>query len=217
MPETVLVAAARTPIGRAFKGSRVDVRPDDLCASIIASVLASLPDLDPADVVDVFVAAGVESVPRAPGFYDDGAMNPRFTGPARPDDRLDMFLATGRTAEYVARRHGLSRAALDDYALLSQRRTAAATAAGFFAREITPWIRPDGAAVLADDSPRPGTTAEGLAALPPAFAVVGVVTAGNSCPLNDGAAAVVVTGLDPDIMGLGPVAAVRSVLNRTGM
>lgn len=298
MPEAVIVAAARTPIGRAFKGSLATVRADDLAGGIIDAALQQVPALDRAEVGDVlmgaashageqgmnlgrnaaalaglpnsvpgttvnrgcgsslqtirmahhaivageghaFVAAGVESVSRAPGFYDQDAMNPRFLDRSRPDYINDMYIPMGQTAENVAAKWGLSRHELDEFALLSQQRAARAIEAGFFAREITPVTLPDGTVVDRDDSPRPQTTLEALAGLTPSFREDGVVTAGNSCPLNDGAAAVVVmsdvrakelgitplariigsavTGLEPEIMGVGPIKAVGELLERQRM
>lgn len=298
MPEAVIAAVARTPIGRAFKGSLISARPDDLCGSIIASALAQVPAVDPSEVVDVivgaanhmgeqgmnigrnaaalaglpssvpgttvnrgcgsslqsirmahqavvtgegdvFVAAGVESVSRLPNVYDQEAMNPRFLDTTRGDYVNDMYISMLETAENVAAKYGVTRQELDDFALLSQQRAAAAIDSGFWAREITPYTLTDGTVVDRDDCPRPGTTLEGLNALAPVFRPEGVVTAGNSCPLNDGAAAVVVmsadrarelgiqplariigsavTGLDPEIMGVGPIAAVGQLLERHGM
>lgn len=186
-----------------------------------------------------FVAAGVESVSRSPFVYDPVAMNPRFTDPSRPDYINDMYIQMGQTAENVAAKWGLTRSELDEYALLSQQRAAAAIEAGFFAREITPVTLADGTVVDSDDCPRPQTTFEGLAKLPTPFREDGIVTAGNSCPLNDGAAAVVVmsdvrarelgltplariigshvTGLEPEIMGVGPIKAVGELLERHNM
>lgn len=186
-----------------------------------------------------FVAAGVESVSRSPFVYDPVAMNPRFTDPSRPDYINDMYIQMGQTAENVAAKWGLTRSELDEYALLSQQRAAAAIEAGFFAREITPVTLADGTVVDSDDCPRPQTTLEGLAKLPTPFREDGIVTAGNSCPLNDGAAAVVVmsdvrarelgltplariigshvTGLEPEIMGVGPIKAVGELLERHNM
>jgi len=149
-----------------------------------------------------------------------------------------MYISMGETAENVAQLKGLTRRELDEFALLSQQRAAAAIEAGFFAREITPVTLADGTVVDRDDSPRE-TTLEGLGSLRPSFREDGIVTAGNSCPLNDGAAAVVVmsdvrakelgitplariigsavTGLAPEIMGLGPVKAVTELLERHRM
>lgn len=299
MPKAVIVSTARSPIGRAFKGSLADVRPDDLAGAMIDAALQKVPALDRADVVDVmvgagshigeqgmnlgrnaaalaglpdtvpgttvnrgcgsslqtirmahqaivagegdaFVAAGVEVVSRVShGYLFEDALNPRFVDRGRGDYLNDMYMPMGETAENVAQLKGLSRRALDEFALLSQQRAAAAIAAGFYAREITPVTRADGVIIDRDDSPRPETTLDGLGALTPVFREDGVVTAGNSCPLNDGAAAVVVmsetrakelgltplariigssvTGLAPEIMGLGPIAAITELLDRQGM
>jgi acetyl-CoA C-acetyltransferase len=298
MPEAVIVAAARTPIGRAFKGSLSTIRADDLVGDIIDAAMKQVPQLDRAEVVDVmvgagshageqgmnlgrnaaalgglpdsvpgttvnrgcgsslqtirmahqaivtgeghaFVAAGVESVSRAPGFYDEAAMNPRFLDRSRSDYINDMYIQMGQTAENVAAKWGLSRRELDEFALLSQQRAAKAIEDGFYAREITPVTLSDGTVVDRDDCPRPQTTLEGLGGLKTPFRENGVVTAGNSCPLNDGAAAVVVmsdvrakalgitplariigsavTGLEPELMGVGPIKAVGQLLDRRKM
>ena len=206
MPEAVIVAAARTPIGRAFKGSLATVRADDLAGGIIDAALRQVPSLDRAEVTDVmmgaashageqgmnlgrnaaalgglpssvpgttvnrgcgsslqtirmahhaivageghaFVAAGVESVSRAPGFYDEDAMNPRFQDRTRPDYINDMYISMGQTAENVATQWGLSRQELDEFALMSQQRATRAIEAGFYAREITPVTLADGTVV----------------------------------------------------------------------
>ena len=315
MPEAVIVAATRSPIGRAFKGSMVDVRPDDLAAEVVQAVLAELPALDPTEVEDVmlgcgmpggeqgfnmarvvavlaglpevpattvnrycasslqtirmaahaiaagegdvFVAAGVETVSRfVKGNSDsiDDTMNPRFAEAAErtavrakggagpwtsPDGLPDAYIAMGQTAENVAELHGVSRAEMDEFAALSQQRAEASGTDGFFAREITPITLPSGEVMTADDSPRAGTTVGKLATLDPVFRPDGRVTAGNACPLNDGAAAVVVmsdtraaelgiqplarivasgvSALNPEIMGLGPVQASQRALQRAGM
>jgi acetyl-CoA C-acetyltransferase len=322
VPEAVIVAATRTPIGRAFKGSLVDQRPDDLTALVVRSVLEQVPQLDPttlddlilgcgmpggeqgmnmARVVavllgldgvpgttvtrycassvqttrmafhaikagegDVFVSAGVECVSRAsrgtsdmiPGQEPSSLENPAFAEAIRRSEAVaagsekwhdpredgllpNIYVAMGQTAENVAALEGVTRAEQDEYAALSQSRAAAATAAGFFEREITPVPLPDGSVMTADDSPRPGTTMEGLSGLRPVFRPDGTVTAGNACPLNDGAAALVVmsdtrarelgvtplarvvatgvSALSPEIMGLGPVEASRRALARAGM
>ncbi|HLH99618.1 MAG TPA: acetyl-CoA C-acetyltransferase, partial [Acidimicrobiales bacterium] len=315
MPEAVIVATARTPIGRAFKGSLIDLRPDDLTALVVREVLAQLPGLDPASVEDVlvgtaspageggynlarvvallaglpgvpgvtvnrycssslqtirmaahavkagegdvFVAAGVDCVSRYLTGAADGmpdTHNPAFADaearsaaralggqdPWTPATGLpDIYIAMGQTAENVRERCGVSRREMDEFAALSQQRAVAAQEDGYFDREIVPVERPDGTVVTRDDGPRPGTTVERLAELKPVFRPDGEVTAGNSCPLNDGAAAVVVmsdtraaslgitplarivssgvTALDPEIMGLGPVEACRQALGRAGM
>ncbi len=314
MPDAVIVATGRSPIGRAFKGSLVDVRPDDLTAHVVREVLAKVPSLDPnlvedlmvgcgqpagesgfnvARVVavlagldnvpgvtvnrycssslqtirmaahairagegDVFIAAGVETVSRfAAGASDSGkAMNPRFsealertksrsaavTVPWTPQPGLpDIYIAMGQTAENVAEYEKVSRQEMDEFAVRSQELAVAHQANGFFEREIIPVTLPDGTVVSKDDGPRAGTTLEKLAALQPVFRESGTVTAGNACPLNDGAAAVVVmsdtkakalglkplarivasgvSGLNPEIMGLGPIEACRQALRRAGM
>ena len=208
---------------------------------------------------DVFVSAGVESV----SSYQHGdadefpnVMNPRFdaarertavretVGSPWSDPRMggglpDVYISMGQTAENVASLHGVSREAMDAFALESQRRARLAEERGFWEKEITPFTRVDGAVVDRDESPRPGTTREGLASLAPVFRAGGSVTAGNSCPLNDGAAALIVmseerarqlgvqplarilgtgvSALSPEIMGLGPVEATRRALARTGL
>jgi acetyl-CoA C-acetyltransferase len=313
MPEAVIVATGRTPIGRANKGSLVDCRPDDLAALVIREVLAKVPQLDPQSVEDVimgsgqpggeagynvgrvaallaglpdvpgvtvnrycssslqtirmaahairagegdvFVAAGVETVSRyRNGAADTGPHNPSFAdAEARTVERTpaagapwtplaglpDVYIAMGQTAENVAEFKKVSRESQDEFAFQSQTRAVAAQEAGFFDREIIPVTTPDGTVVTKDDGPRPGTTLEGLAGLKPVFREGGTITAGNACPLNDGAAAVVVmsdtkarelgitplarivasgvTGLNPEIMGLGPVEAIRQTLGRAGM
>jgi acetyl-CoA C-acetyltransferase len=313
--DAVIVATARSPIGRAFKGSLSSMRPDDLAAQMVTAVLSELPQLDPGEVEDlllgcglpggeqgynmarvvavlaglenvpgatitrycssslqtirmashaikagegdVFIAAGVECVSRfAKGSSDGlpGTMNPLFDDaqaqsakraegghPAwePPAGLPDVYIAMGQTAENVADLRGVSRASQDEFACLSQNRAEAAIARGFFERDITPVTLADGTVVAADDGPRAGTTVEKLASLAPAFRPDGTVTAGNACPLNDGAAAVVVmsaqranelgvtplarivssavTGLDPEIMGLGPIEASKQALSRAGM
>jgi acetyl-CoA C-acetyltransferase len=311
-PEAVIVATARTPIGRAARGSLAGIRAEDLLAAAVDGALRKVDALDPRAVDDVlvgawlhqgaqggnlarrlavlqgwdsvpgttvnracasslqtlrmathairagegraFIAAGVESVSgyaerRAAGTTPDDDKHPTFRAAERPlherwsDPREaglvpDVHLAMGLTAENVARLRGVSRAEQDDFAVVSQQRTAAAVERGFFAKEIVP-ISIDGRMVDRDDSPRPGTTREALAALEPAFAPDGTVTAGNCCPLSDGAAALVVmsddyarelgltplarvvatgvSALSPEIMGLGPVDATREALNRAGM
>jgi acetyl-CoA C-acetyltransferase len=315
MPEAVIVAASRTPIGRANKGSLVDCRPDDLSAGVVRAVLDQVPALDPAEVEDllwgcgqpagesgynvarvvailaglsqapgatvnrycssslqtirmaghaikagegdVFVAGGVETVSRfLKGMSDGlpGTHNPMFTdaearstahgeggdGPWKPNDGFpDVYLAMGQTAENVAEQEHVSREEMDEFALRSQQRAVEAQKNGFFEREITPVTAPDGTLVSTDDGPRPDTTLEKLSSLKPAFRPGGTITAGNACPLNDGAAATIVmsdtraealgitpkarivasgvTAIDPEIMGLGPIEASRQALARAGM
>jgi acetyl-CoA C-acetyltransferase len=292
MPEAVIVAATRTPIGRARKGSLVDARPDDLAAFAIdaalkqvpalpreeivdvmvgcgfpqerqgmnlarrVALLAGLPDTVPGTTVnrfcasslqtirmafhairagegDAYVAAGVESITQVDGYPKDAEeLHPKLFG----DDALiaNVYIPMGMTAENVAERWDVSREDMDRFAQQSQERAVAAQDSGFFAREITPW---DG--VATDDGPRRESTLEKLSELEPAFKPGGKVTAGNSCPLNDGAAAVVVmsatraqelgiaprarivasavAGVAPEIMGVGPIGAVRNVLKQAGM
>ncbi|HEV3479225.1 MAG TPA: acetyl-CoA C-acyltransferase [Gaiellaceae bacterium] len=292
MSDAVIVAATRTPIGRARKGSLVDARPDDLVAFAIDAALKQVPELDRSEVVDVmvgcgfpqerqgmnlarraallaglpatvpgttvnrfcasslqtirmahhairagegdvFVAAGVESITQVDGYPKDAEeLHPKLFGDDAPI--ANVYIPMGLTAENVAERWNVSREEMDRYAQRSQERAVAAQDSGFFEREITPW---DG--VAADDGPRRGSTIEKLAELEPAFKPDGKVTAGNSCPLNDGAAAVVVmsetrakelglkprariiassvSGVEPEIMGVGPIGAVRKVLETAGM
>jgi acetyl-CoA C-acetyltransferase len=209
---------------------------------------------------DVFVSAGVECVSRyAPTLGGTGGgwnVHPAFeeatertksraeTNEPWSDPRdqgllPDVFMSMGQTAENVASLKGVSREAQDELAVLSQNRAEAAIASGFFAREITPVTTPDGSVVTNDDGPRRGTTLEKVSQLEPVFREGGTVTAGNCCPLNDGAAALVVmsdrkanelgieplarvvstgvSALSPEIMGLGPVDACRQALSRAGM
>jgi acetyl-CoA C-acetyltransferase len=294
--EAVIVAASRTPIGRAAKGSLVDVRPDDLAAFAIRDVLAKVPGVDPADVVDVmvgcgfpqerqgmnlarraallaglpfsvpgttvnrfcasslqtirmafhairggegecFVAAGVESISQVDGYPKDASeLHPRLHGEGAI---ADVYIPMGLTAENVAERWDVSRDEMDRFAQRSQERAVEAQRSGFFARELTPYAKDDGTVVAADDGPRADSTLERLASLAPAFKEGGRVTAGNACPLNDGAAAVLVTsaeyagrhdlkprariiassvaGVAPEIMGVGPIEAVRAVLTQARM
>jgi acetyl-CoA C-acetyltransferase len=185
---------------------------------------------------DQYVAAGVEAVSRAGG----GApvpFHPKLDG--SEGSAYNVYIPMGQTAENVAERCQVSREAQDEWAVTSQSRAVAARDGGHFDREIVPVTTPDGTEVSKDDGPRPGTTMEALANLKPAFREDGTVTAGNSCPLNDGAAAVLVMSGDkasalgvtprarivastvaairPEIMGLGPIPAIRALLEQTGM
>ncbi len=210
---------------------------------------------------DAFVSAGVECVSRYRGFGSAGVDAPGSHHPAfaeagertqataasnqvwhdpRIDDQLpDIYIAMGQTAENVATLRGISRAEQDEFGVRSQNLAEKAIANGVFDAEISPVTRPDGRVVSTDDGPRAGTTLEGIAGLKPVFRSDGTVTAGNCCPLNDGAAAVVimsdtraaelgltplarivatgVSGLSPEIMGLGPVEASRRALARAGL
>ncbi|HEY3962859.1 MAG TPA: acetyl-CoA C-acyltransferase [Gaiellaceae bacterium] len=292
MPEAVIVSAARTPIGRAAKGSLVDARPDDLCAFAIQAALAKVPALPQGEIVDVmvgcgfpqekqgmnlgrraallaglpmtvpgvtvnrfcasslqtirmafhaikagegdaFVAAGVESTSQVSGYpKSEEEIHPALFGDNAPI--ANAYIPMGLTAENVAERWDVSREDMDRFAQRSQERAVAAQDSGFFAREITPWGE-----VSVDDGPRRSSTYEKLAELEPVFNPGGKVTAGNACPLNDGAAAVVVmsderaralgitprariiassvSGVEPEIMGVGPIEAVRRVLAFAGM
>ncbi|MGI5204149.1 acetyl-CoA C-acetyltransferase [Spirillospora sp. CA-108201] len=318
MPEAVIVATARSPIGRAFKGSLKDIRPDDLTAQMVTAAMAKVPQLDPSQIddlllgcglpggeqgynmgrvvsvllgwdnvpgatitrycssslqttrmalhairageADVIVSAGVETVSRFAKGSSDGlpdTQNPLFAdaqgrtakageGGAsvwhdpREDGALpDVYIAMGQTAENVAALRGVSRRAQDEFGVRSQNLAEKALANGFWEKDITPVTLPDGSVAAKDDGPRPGTTYEKVSQLQPVFRPDGTVTAGNCCPLNDGAAAVVVmsdtkaaelgitplarivstgvTGLSPEIMGLGPVEASRRALAKAGM
>ncbi|MEU9144890.1 acetyl-CoA C-acetyltransferase [Streptomyces sp. NPDC048349] len=318
MPEAVIVSTARSPIGRAFKGSLKDVRPDDLTATIIQAALAKIPELDPREIDDlmlgcglpggeqghnlgrivavqmgmdhlpgltvtrycssslqtsrmalhaikagegdVFISAGVEMVSRSVNGSSDGmpgTHNPLFAdaeartaavaqseGASWHDPREDglipdAYIAMGQTAENLARLKGVTRQDMDEFGVRSQNLAEAAIKNGFWEREITPVTTPDGTVVSTDDGPRAGVTLEGVSGLKPVFRPDGLVTAANCCPLNDGAAALVimsdtkarelgltplarivstgVTGLSPEIMGLGPVEASKQALKRAGL
>ncbi|MDI3417767.1 acetyl-CoA C-acetyltransferase [Streptomyces luteolus] len=317
MPEAVIVATARSPIGRAFKGSLKDMRPDDLAVQMVRAALAKVPALDPADIDDlvlgcgqpggesgfnmgrivavlagmdqvpgttvnrycssslqstrmalhaikagegdVFLSVGVETVSRYGKGNADGlpdTKNPLFGeaqtrtekfaagGQTWADPREsgllpDAYITMGQTAENVAQFMGVTRADQDAFGVRSQNRAEQALANGFWARDITPVTLPDGTVVSKDDGPRAGVTLEAVSALKPVFRPDGTVTAGNCCPLNDGAAALVVmsdtkarelgltplarivstgvSGLSPEIMGLGPVEASRQALQRAGL
>jgi acetyl-CoA C-acetyltransferase len=318
MPEAVIVATARSPIGRAFKGSLKDLRPDDLTATIVRAALDKVPALDPTDIDDlilgcglpggeqgynmgrvvsvllgmdhlpgttvtrycssslqttrmamhaikagegdVFVSAGVEMVSRFVKGNSDSlpdTKNPVFTDaearvakvaesgadswsdPREDGEIPDIYIAMGQTAENLALLKDVSRQEMDEFAVRSQNLAEQAIDEGFWEREITPVTTPDGTVVSKDDGPRAGTTLEGISGLKPVFRPDGRVTAGNACPLNDGAAAVIVmsdtkarelgltplarivstgvTGLSPEIMGYGPVEASKQALARAGM
>jgi acetyl-CoA C-acetyltransferase len=318
VPEAVIVATVRSPIGRAQKGSLKDLRPDDLGATIVRTVLDKVPQLDPAEIGDLmlgtaqpageqgynmarviavmlgmdnlpgttlnrycssslqttrmafhairsgegdaYISAGVECVSRYANGRSDGlpgTTNPMF-GEARErtahraegggedwhDPRADglapdIYIAMGQTAENLAELKGISREIQDEFGVRSQNLAEKAIANGFWAREITPVTLPDGTVVSKDDGPRPGVTMEGVAGLKPVFRPDGTVTAGNCCPLNDGAAAVIImsdtrardlgitplariistglSALSPEIMGYGPVEASKMALARAGM
>ncbi|HEX2403826.1 MAG TPA: acetyl-CoA C-acyltransferase [Acidimicrobiia bacterium] len=299
MPEAVIVATARSPIGRAYKGSLIEVRADDLAGFAIDALMSKVPEVDRASVADVmvgcalthheqgfnvarpasllggmpesvpattvnrfcasslqtirmafhaiergegdtYVAGGVDSVTRTYGKgFESEDLNPRFTDETRDDFIDHVYIPMGNTAENVAERYGITRERMDEFAKRSQDLAVEAQKNGFFDREITPIEVPDGRTIDSDDGPRPNTTIEKLAELPPVFKPDGTVTAGNSCPLNDGSAAVLVlsdtkaselglqplariiassvVGLEPEYMGMGPVTAVRAVLDQAGM
>jgi acetyl-CoA C-acetyltransferase len=318
MPEAVIVSTARSPIGRAYKGSLKDIRPDDLAVQMIQAAVGKV-DLDPAlidDVAvgcaephdehggnmarriavqlgwddtpattvnrfcassvqtarmafhairsgegDVFVSAGVECVSRyknfgSAGVGDPSSFNTVFEDAVRRTEKYaetnetwhdpredglvpDIYISMGQTAENVATLKGISRADQDEFGVRSQNRAEESLKNGFFEREIVPVTLPDGTVVTTDDGPRPGTTLEKVSQLQPVFRPDGTVTAGNCCPLNDGAAAVVimsdtkarelgltplarivstgVSGLSPEIMGLGPIEATTQALARARM
>jgi acetyl-CoA acetyltransferase family protein len=318
MPEAVIVATARSPIGRAFKGSLKDIRPDVLTAQMITRVMEKVPQLSAADIddlllgcglpggqqgynmarvvavmlgwdtvpgatitrycssslqttrmafhaiksgeADVIVSAGVEVVSSFVNGSSDGLPNtknpvfadaeartekaaeggaPLWHDPREDGNIPDIYIAMGQTAENVAGLRGVSRQAQDEFGVRSQNLAEKALANGFWEKDITPVQLPDGSVVSKDDGPRPGTTYEKVSQLQPVFRPDGTVTAGNCCPLNDGAAAVVVmsdtkaaelgltplarivstgvSGLSPEIMGLGPVEASRKALAKAGM
>ena len=299
MPEAVIIDAVRTPIGRAFKGSLREIRPDDMGAYVLDQLLARNEAVDPGSVQDVitgcgmtqgeqaynigrimvllseslpntvtgstiarycasslnsiwiaanaikagdgdtYIAAGVESVSVA-GPHSEATLpdtqNPKLQG---KDGTHNAYIAMGETAENVAERYGVKRDDMDEYAERSQNLAVEARDNGFFDREIIAIEAPDGSVVDKDDGPRPGTTKEKLAELKPVFREGGSVTAGNSCPLNDGAAAALLTsaekaqelgvqprariiaaatsGNEPEYMGVAPIGAIRNVLDRAGM
>lgn len=319
MPEAVIVATARTPIGRAAKGSLKQIRPDDLSVQVLQGLLAQVPSLDPTEIDDlywgtaypegragnnlarvisvlagfdhlpgstvnrfcasstqtmrmafhaikagegdVFVSGGVECVSQMVSFAGAGesdapVKNPKFdqaqartaataqsnqtwSDPRDAGLLPDVYMAMGQTAENVATSRGISRLRQDEWGVLSQNRAERAIADGFFEREILPVTLPDGTIVSTDDGPRPGVTLEAVQSLKPVFREQGTVTAGNCCPLNDGASGVIimsdnkakalgltplarilatgVSGLSPEIMGMGPVDATRQALARAGM
>ena len=299
MPEAVIVDAVRTPIGRAFKGSLAQLRPDEMGAFVLDALLERNPQVDPelieevycgvglpqglqgfniarimvllskqlplsvngatvsrycassletigqaanaveAGLGDAYIAAGVEWVSR----YNEAVEG------ARPQDQNeqlqghngqpDAYISMGMTAENVADRYEVSRADMDKYAQRSQELAVQSQENGYFDREIVPITLPDGTTIAKDDGPRASSTLEKLSQLDPAFREGGKVTAGNSCPLNDGAAAVLVMSADkaaelglsprariitsataaiePEYMGVAPIGAVKKALDRAGM
>jgi acetyl-CoA C-acetyltransferase len=317
MPEAVIVSTARSPIGRAFKGSLTGFRPDELAATIIQTALAKVPNLKPEDIDDLmlgcglpggeqgynmgrvvavrmgydflpgttitrycssslqttrmafhaikagegdaYISAGVEMVSRFIKGNSDSLPDTKNDYFADAESRTaklaeggvdswsdprdsggvpDVYIAMGQTAENLARIKNVSRQEMDEFAARSQNLAEKAIANGFWEKEITPVTTPEGNEVAADDGPRPGVTVEGMAGLKPVFRPDGLITAGNACPLNDGAAAVIVmsdtkakelgitplarvvstavTGLSPEIMGYGPKEAIELALKRAG-
>ncbi|MEP7045800.1 MAG: acetyl-CoA C-acetyltransferase [Ilumatobacteraceae bacterium] len=312
MPEAVIVATARSPIGRANKGSLVSMRPDDMSVQIIEALMKKVPQVQSGDIDDLmmgigqpageggfniarvvsvlaglddvpgvtvnrycssslqtirmafhaikagegdcFIAAGVETVSRYASGASDTAPNAIFKpsgertklraqggqGPWTPASGLpDMYIAMGQTAENVVEAECVTREEMDRFGVRSQNLACEFVENGFFEQEITPLVLEDGTIVNKDDGPRPGTNYETVSQLKPVFRPDGTITAGNACPLNDGAAAVMVmsdtkakalgitplarivasgvTGINPEIMGLGPIEACRQALARAGM
>jgi len=260
---TILPASPSTPSDDVMIGCALTHHEQGYNVARPASLLGDMPDSVPATTVnrfcasslqtirmafhairqgegDTYVAGGVESVSRTYGkAFDSDDLNPRFTDATRDDFINNVYIPMGNTAENVADRYGITRERMDEFAKSSQDRAVESQKNGFFDREITPIEVPDGRTIRDDDGPRPNTTLEKLASLPPAFQAEGLVTAGNSCPLNDGAASVLVmseeraselglnplariiassvVGLEPEYMGMGPVFAVRKVLEQSGM
>jgi acetyl-CoA C-acetyltransferase len=299
MPEAVIVDTIRTPIGRAFKGSLAQLRPDEMGAFVVDQLLERNPDVDPASVEDLlcgcgmpqglqafnigrimvllseklpetvngvtmsrycassldsirhaanavragqgdtYIAAGVEWVSR----YNERT---EPAGAADQNEKLqgkngtpNAYIEMGITAVNVAKRYEVSRADMDKYAQRSQELAVKSQEDGFFDREIVPVTDQEGNEVAKDDGPRASSTLEKLAELPEAFEGGGGVTAGNSCPLNDGAAAALVMsdekakelglsprakiltaathGNEPEYMGVAPIGAIKKVLDRSGM
>jgi acetyl-CoA C-acetyltransferase len=299
MPEAVIVDAVRTPIGRAFKGSLAQLRPDEMGAFVVDALLERNPDVDPTTVEELYCGCGMpqglqafniariislrsqklpkevsgatisrycasslESIRQAANAVSAGQgdtyiaagvewvsrYNERTepAGAADQNEHLqgkngdpDAYIAMGNTAENVAERYEVSRSDMDKYAQRSQELAVASQESGYFDREIVPVTLPDGTLVAKDDGPRASSTLEKLASLEPAFKEGGTVTAGNSCPLNDGAAAVLVMSADrakelglkprarvitsavasiePEYMGVAPIWAIGKVLERAGM
>ena len=299
MPEAVIVDTIRTPIGRAFKGSLAQLRPEEMGAFVVDQLLERNPGVDPALIEDVFCGVGMpqgleafnigriisllsEKLPKevngvtvsrycsssldairhagnaikagegdaylAVGVEWVSRFNER-TEPAGAADQNEnlqgnngqpnAYIDMGLTAVNVAEKYEVSRADMDKYAQRSQELAVKSQEDGFFDREIVPVTLPDGTVVAKDDGPRASSTLEKLAELPEAFEGGGGVTAGNSCPLNDGAAAVllmsdskaaelgltprarIVTaatyGNEPELMGVAPIGAIKKVLDRAGM
>ncbi|MEP7112605.1 MAG: acetyl-CoA C-acetyltransferase [Ilumatobacteraceae bacterium] len=312
MPEAVIVATARSPIGRANKGSLVSMRPDDMSVQIIEALMKKVPHVQSSEIDDLmmgigqpageggfniarvvavlaglndvpgvtvnrycssslqtirmafhaikagegdcFIAAGVETVSRYANGASDTAPNAVFKPSGErtklraqggqeswtsPSGLPDMYIAMGQTAENVVEFEGVTREEMDRFGVRSQNLACEHVENGFFDNEIIPLVLEDGTVVSKDDGPRAGTNYETVSQLKPVFRPDGTITAGNACPLNDGAAAVMVmsdtkakrlgitplarivasgvSGINPEIMGLGPIAACRQALHRAGM
>ena len=298
MPEAVIVDAVRSPIGRAFKGSLAQLRPDETAAYVVDQLLERNPGVDPASVEDLFcgcgmpqglqafniariivllseklpqevngvtvsrycassldairhaanavkagegdayVAAGVEWVSRYNERTEPAGAADQNTNLQGSDGQPNAYIEMGLTAVNVANKYEVSRADMDKYAQRSQELAVGSQESGFFDREIVPVADHEGNEVAKDDGPRASSTLEKLSELPEAFGGGGV-TAGNSCPLNDGAAATLIMsdtkarelgleprarivtaathGNEPELMGVAPIGAIKKVLDRAGM
>ncbi len=299
MPEAVIVDTLRTPIGRAFKGSLAQLRPDEMGAYVVDRLLERNPAVDPAEIEDLFcgvgmpqglqafnlarivallseklpqtvngvtmsrycassldsirhaanavkagqgdiyIAAGIEWVSRYNERTEAAGAADRNENLLGNDGQPNAYIDMGITAVNVAKRYEVSRADMDKYAQRSQELAVRSQEDGFFDREIVPVTLPDGTEVSKDDGPRASSSLEKLSELPEAFEGGGGVTAGNSCPLNDGAAAVLIMsdtkakelgltprarivtaathGNEPEYMGVAPIGAIKKVLDRAGM
>ena len=298
MPEAVIVDAVRSPIGRAFKGSLAQLRPDETAAYVVDQLLERNPDVEPALVEEVicgcgmpqglqafniariiallserlpqevngvtvsrycassldairhaanavragegdaYVAAGVEWVSRYNERTEPAGAADQNENLQGNDGQPNVYIEMGLTAVNVANKYEVSRADMDKYAQRSQGLAVGAQEDGFFDREIVPVADHEGNEVAKDDGPRASSTLEKLSELPEAFGGGGV-TAGNSCPLNDGAAATLIMsdakakelgleprarivtaathGNEPELMGVAPIGAIKKVLDRAGM
>jgi acetyl-CoA C-acetyltransferase len=299
MPEAVIVDTLRTPIGRAFKGSLAQLRPDEMGAFVVDQLLERNPAVDPAEIEDLFcgvgmpqglqafnlarivallseklpqtvngvtmsrycassldsirhaanavkagegdiyIAAGIEWVSRYNERTEAAGAADRNENLLGNNGQPNAYIDMGITAVNVAKKYEVSRADMDKYAQRSQELAVKSQEDGFFDREIVPVTLPDGTVVAKDDGPRASSTLEKLSELPEAFEGGGGVTAGNSCPLNDGAAAAIIMsdtkakelgltprarivtaathGNEPELMGVAPIGAIKKVLDRAGM
>src|SRR5882757_792751 len=298
MPEAVIVDTIRTPIGRAFKGSLAQLRPEEMGAFVVDQLLERNPEVDPALIEDVFcgvgmpqglqafnmgriiallseklpqtvngvtvsrycsssldairhagnaikagegdayLAVGVEWVSRYNERTEASGVEDRDSNLIGENGHPNAYIDMGITAVNVANKYGVKREDMDKFAQRSQELAVKSQEDGYFDREIVPVTLADGTVVAKDDGPRASSTLEKLSQLPEAFGGGGV-TAGNSCPLNDGAAAVllmsdtkakelgltprarIVTaatyGNEPEYMGVAPIGAIKKVLDRAGM